>query len=70
MGYGKPSERLQKGKEMGHRLTRQKRRSRAPTCGGWAGVSSAEGKKRTERFAEKSSRYRNSLKSEVRLPRD
>ncbi len=32
-------------------------------------VSSAEGK-RTERFSEKSSRYRESLKSEVRLPRD
>jgi hypothetical protein len=32
-------------------------------------VSSAEGK-RTERFSEKSSRYRDSLKSEVRLPRD
>jgi hypothetical protein len=31
--------------------------------------SSAEGK-RTERFSEKSSRYRDSLKSEVRLPRD
>jgi hypothetical protein len=30
---------------------------------------SAEGK-RTERFPEKSSRYRDSLKSEVRLPRD
>ncbi len=32
-------------------------------------VSSAEGK-RTERFSEKSSRYRDSLRSEVRLPRD
>ncbi len=32
-------------------------------------LSSAEGK-RTERFPEKSSRYRDSLKSEVRLPRD
>jgi hypothetical protein len=32
-------------------------------------VSSAEGKK-TGRFPEKSPRYRDSLKSEVRLPRD
>jgi hypothetical protein len=69
MGYGNPSEHLQKGKELVYRVTRQRRRSRAPTSGGWAGVSSAEGK-RTERFSEKSSRYKDSLKSEVRLPRD
>ncbi len=67
--YGTPFERRQKGKELGHRVTRQRRRSRAPTSGGWTGVSSVEGK-RTERFSENSSRYRDSLKSEVRLPRD
>ena len=50
-------------------MTRQSQRSQASTNGRWVGVSSAEGK-RTERFSQKSSRYSDSLKSEVRLPRD
>ena len=67
--HGTPFGRRQKGKELGHRGTRQIRRSPSSTSGGWAGVSTAEGK-RTERFSENSSRNRDSLKSEVRLPRE
>ncbi len=60
-----------------HMSDRVKQRTWSKTCKFWITrdessstiVSSGEGK-RTERFPEKSSGYRDSLKSEVRLPRD
>jgi len=44
MGYGKPSERLQKGKELGHRVTRQRRKTRAPTAAGGRACRVQKGK--------------------------
>jgi hypothetical protein len=52
-----------------YRREKNKDRSVPATPAQHQEVSSVEGK-RTERFSEKSSRYRDSLKSEVRLPRD
>jgi hypothetical protein len=56
-------------RHLSHQWNQAFERLGGPAHSSSAIVSSAEGK-RTERFPEKSPRYRDSLKSQVRLPRD